>query len=51
MLEVLHQGFDHFKMKVSSNVELDLHCGKVIRSIIDDPDNLPKGRGRPSLTL
>jgi len=36
-LEALHQGFNHFKMKVGSNIESDLHRGKVTRSIIDDP--------------
>jgi len=35
-------------MKVGSNVESDLRRGKVIRSVIDDPANLPKGRGPPS---
>jgi len=43
-LEALHQGFNHFKMKVGPNVESDLNRGKVTRSIIDDPANLPKGR-------
>ena len=49
-LEALHQGFNHFKMKVGSNVESDLRRGKVIRSVIDDPANLPKGRKPPSLS-
>jgi len=35
-------------MKVGPNVESDLHRGKVTRSIIDDPANLPKGRKPPS---
>ena len=35
-------------MKLGSNVESDLHRGKVTRSIIDDPANLPKGRNPPS---
>jgi len=47
-LEALHQGFNHFKMKVGSNVESDLRRGKVIRSVIGDPANLPKGRKPPS---
>ena len=47
-LEALHQGFNHFKMKVGSSVESDLRRGKVIRSVIDDPANLPKGRKPPS---
>jgi len=47
-LEVLHQGFNHFKMKVGSNVESDLNRGEVTRSIIDDSANLPMGRKPPS---
>jgi len=47
-LEALHQGFNHFKMKVGSNVESDLRRGKVICSVNDDPANLPKGRKPPS---
>jgi len=47
-LEALHQGFNHFRMKVGSNVESDLRRGKVIRSVIDEPANLPKGREPPS---
>jgi len=43
-LEVLHQGFNHFKMKVGSDVESDLRRWKVIRSVIDDP----AGKGTPS---
>jgi len=35
-------------MKVGSDVESDLRRGKVIRSVIDDPANLPKGREPPS---
>ena len=46
-LEALHQGFNHFKMKVGSNVESDLCRGKVIHSVIDDPANPPKGGGPP----
>ena len=44
MLEALHQGFNHFKMKVGPNVESDLCCRKVTRSIIGDPANLPNDR-------
>jgi len=47
-LEALHQGFNHFNLKVGSNVESDLHRGEVTRSIIDDPANLPKARKPPS---
>jgi len=48
MLEALHQGFNHFKMKVGPNVESDLCCRKVTRCIIGDPANLPKERKPPS---
>jgi L-fuconate dehydratase len=47
-LEALHQGFSHFKMKVGAGVESDLRRGKTIRSVIDDPANLPEGRKPPS---
>lgn len=47
-LEALQQGFSHFKMKVGANVESDLRRGMVIRSVIDDPANLPEGRKPPS---
>ena len=47
-LEALQQGFSHFKMKVGANVESDLRRGEVIRSVIDDPANLPEGRKPPS---
>jgi len=50
-LEALHQGFNHFKMKVGSNIESDLHPGRVTRSIIDDPANLPKGRNPRSPSI
>ena len=46
-LEALQQGFSHFKMKVGANVESDLRRGMVIRSVIDDPANLPEGRKPP----
>ncbi|KAK2464512.1 hypothetical protein APHAL10511_003491 [Amanita phalloides] len=39
--EALAGGFNHFKMKVGANVEDDLRRGKLIRSIIDDPQYLP----------
>ncbi|KAF9443314.1 enolase C-terminal domain-like protein [Macrolepiota fuliginosa MF-IS2] len=35
--EALAEGFNHFKMKVGANVDDDLRRGKLIRSIIDDP--------------
>lgn len=49
-LEALKQGFNHFKMKVGANIESDLRRGRVIRSVIDDPANLPEGRNPPSLS-
>jgi len=39
--EAIAGGFNHFKMKVGANVEDDLRRGKLIRSIIDDPQYLP----------
>lgn len=47
-LEALKQGFTHFKMKVGTNVDADLRRGRAIRSVIDDPRNLPEGRKLPS---
>jgi len=35
--EALIAGFNHFKMKVGANVDDDLRRGKLIRSIINDP--------------
>ncbi|KAG8784155.1 hypothetical protein FRC20_001933 [Serendipita sp. 405] len=40
-LEALHAGFNHFKMKVGADRDNDLRRGKIIRSVIDDPANLP----------
>ncbi|KAI9638569.1 putative mandelate racemase/muconate lactonizing enzyme [Dioszegia hungarica] len=42
--EALNQGFNHFKLKVGADVEDDLRRGRLIRSIIDDPANMPAGR-------
>ncbi|KAI0761125.1 enolase C-terminal domain-like protein [Irpex lacteus] len=42
--EAVAAGFNHFKMKVGANQESDLKRGKIIRSIIDDPQWLPAGR-------
>ena len=42
--EAVEAGFNHFKMKVGANRESDLRRGKIIRSIIDDPQYLPAGR-------
>ncbi|KAG9044529.1 hypothetical protein FS837_007984 [Tulasnella sp. UAMH 9824] len=41
--EAVAAGFNHFKMKVGQNVEDDLRRGRIIRSIIDDPQYLPPG--------
>ena len=41
--EAVEAGFNHFKMKVGANRESDLRRGKIIRSIIDDPQYLPAG--------
>ncbi|KAJ2931753.1 hypothetical protein H1R20_g5370, partial [Candolleomyces eurysporus] len=41
--EAIAGGFNHFKMKVGADQADDLRRGKLIRSIIDDPENLPKG--------
>lgn len=42
--EALQQGFNHFKLKVGADPEDDLRRGRLIRSIIDNPANMPKGR-------
>ncbi|KII87803.1 hypothetical protein PLICRDRAFT_42306 [Plicaturopsis crispa FD-325 SS-3] len=39
--EAVAAGFNHFKMKVGANQADDLRRGKLIRSIIDDPQYLP----------
>lgn len=41
--EAVAAGFNHFKMKVGADRDSDLRRGKVIRSIIDDPQWLPAG--------
>ena len=41
--EAVQAGFNHFKMKVGATLENDLRRGKIIRSIIDDPQYLPPG--------
>ena len=40
--EAVQAGFNHFKMKVGADAANDLRRGKIIRSIIDDPQYLPK---------
>ncbi|KZS93919.1 enolase C-terminal domain-like protein [Sistotremastrum niveocremeum HHB9708] len=46
--EAVAAGFNHFKMKVGANRDSDLRRGKIIRSVIDDPANLPNGHKPPS---
>ncbi|KAK7051096.1 hypothetical protein VNI00_005208 [Paramarasmius palmivorus] len=41
--EAVAAGFNHFKMKVGADQANDLRRGKIIRSIIDDPQYLPPG--------
>ncbi|KAJ3770171.1 enolase C-terminal domain-like protein [Lentinula raphanica] len=41
--EAVAMGFNHFKMKVGADQANDLRRGKIIRSIIDDPQYLPAG--------
>ena len=52
--EAVQAGFSHFKMKVGADRADDLRRGKLIRSIIDDPQYLPAGHaprhpGSPAL--
>lgn len=42
--EAVAAGFNHFKMKVGADLQSDLRRGKLIRSIIDDPQWLPKDK-------
>lgn len=45
--EAVAAGFHTFKMKVGADRDSDLRRGKIIRSIIDDPQYLPAGsKGR-----
>ena len=41
--EAVAGGFNHFKMKVGADQADDIRRGKLIRSIIDDPQYLPPG--------
>ncbi|KAH9478780.1 L-galactonate dehydratase [Psilocybe cubensis] len=41
--EAVSGGFNHFKMKVGADQADDIRRGKLIRSIIDDPQYLPAG--------
>jgi len=45
--EAVAGGFNHFKMKVGQSVSDDLRRGKIIRSIVDDPQYLPAGHVPP----
>ncbi|KIM19361.1 hypothetical protein M408DRAFT_235207 [Serendipita vermifera MAFF 305830] len=50
--EALDAGFNHFKMKVGANLESDLRRGKIIRSVIDNPAQLPAShKARDPATL
>lgn len=42
--ESLNMGFNHFKLKVGADPEDDLRRGMLIRSIIDNPDNIREDR-------
>jgi len=42
--EAVQAGFNHFKMKVGADRASDLRRGRIIRSIIDDPQYLPAGQ-------
>lgn len=44
MKAAVARGFNHFKMKVGTNRLSDLRRGKLIRSIIDDPQYFPESR-------
>ncbi|KAG8216875.1 enolase C-terminal domain-like protein [Butyriboletus roseoflavus] len=39
--EAVQSGWTHFKMKVGASLEDDLRRGRMIRRIIDDPNNYP----------
>jgi L-fuconate dehydratase len=39
--EAIRAGFNHFKMKVGADLADDLRRGRLIRSIIDDPQSYP----------
>ncbi|QRV75950.1 enolase C-terminal domain-like protein [Ceratobasidium sp. AG-Ba] len=46
--EAVAAGFNHFKMKVGSDINDDLRRGRIIRSIIDDPKYLPASHVPPT---
>ncbi|GAA5878887.1 hypothetical protein JCM16303_007220 [Sporobolomyces ruberrimus] len=45
--EAISQGFNHFKVKVGADVEMDKRRLAIVRSIIDDPKEC-EGRPKPS---
>lgn len=45
--EAIAQGFNHFKVKVGADVEMDSRRLAIVRSIIDDPKEC-EGRPKPS---
>lgn len=44
----LEQGFNHFKLKVGADVDDDIRRLSLMRSVIDDPKEMPAGRQQPS---
>lgn len=44
----LAQGFNHFKLKVGASLEDDKRRLALVRSIVDNPAEIPKGWTRPS---
>jgi L-fuconate dehydratase len=46
--EAIKAGFNHFKMKVGADRENDLRRGRLIRSIVDDPQYYPPGDSDPA---
>lgn len=44
----LAQGFNHFKLKVGSDVNDDIRRLSLLRSIVDNPAEMPAGRVAPS---
>jgi L-fuconate dehydratase len=46
--EAIKAGFNHFKMKVGADPANDLRRGRLIRSIVDDPQHYPPGDPDPA---
>ncbi|KAN0066579.1 hypothetical protein ACQY0O_000673 [Thecaphora frezii] len=44
----LAQGFNHFKLKVGANVDDDIRRLSLLRSIVDNPSEMPSNRVAPS---